>query len=51
MTLWQHCNSHVQGCAVLYVDRAHQSVIRPLVVSWGFGCGFSAEFGWTGNDS
>lgn len=37
-----------QGCAFLYVAREHQSTIRPLVVSWGFNYGYSAEFAWIG---
>ena len=38
----------IQGCAFLYVAKEHQSTIRPLVVSWGFNHGFSAEFAWIG---
>ncbi len=41
-------NELVQGCAFLYVAREHQSTIRPLVVSWGFNHGYSAEFAWIG---
>jgi hypothetical protein len=39
----------LQGCAILYVDRKHHSMIHPLLVSWGDGYGFNSEFGWTGN--
>ena len=37
-----------QGCAILYVDRSHHDIIRPLLVSWGYGYGFNSEFAWTG---
>uniref|UniRef100_A0A1X7SYM8 Aminotransferase class V domain-containing protein n=1 Tax=Amphimedon queenslandica TaxID=400682 RepID=A0A1X7SYM8_AMPQE len=40
------CNP--KGCGFLYVDSAHHSLIRPLVVSHGFGSGFTAEFLWSG---
>ena len=46
-----YCMSSLfQGCAFLYVAKEHQDTIRPLVQSWGFNCGFSAEFAWTGID-
>ena len=41
-------NLSLQGCAVLYVDKAHQDVVKPLVLSWGDGLGLSPEFGWQG---
>ncbi|XP_013405983.1 putative L-cysteine desulfhydrase 1 isoform X2 [Lingula anatina] len=37
-----------KGCAFLYVKRELQSVIRPLVISHGFGSGFNSEFIWSG---
>lgn len=40
------CNP--KGCAFLYVAKPHQQYIRPLVVSHGFGSGFSSEFIWAG---
>ena len=35
----------------MYVRRSLQSKIRSLVVSHGFGSGFSSEFSWTGTCS
>eukprot|EP00731_Ephydatia_muelleri_P028162 Em0019g1035a len=40
------CNP--KGCAFLYVAKPHQQYIRPLVISHGFGSGFSSEFIWAG---
>lgn len=34
----------LQGCGALYVDKKHQSSIRCLTVSGGFGRGFTPEF-------
>ena len=38
----------LQGCAFLHVSKEHQSMIKPLVVSSGFGAGFNSQFIWTG---
>lgn len=37
-----------QGCAFLHVSKQHQAMIKPLVVSAGFGAGFNSQFIWTG---
>ncbi|XP_041348753.1 L-cysteine desulfhydrase-like [Gigantopelta aegis] len=37
-----------KGAAFLYVDKTFQSVIRPVVISHGFGSGYNSEFIWTG---
>jgi selenocysteine lyase/cysteine desulfurase len=37
-----------RGSAVLHVARQHQAAVRPLVVSHGWGSGFSSEFMWDG---
>ncbi|KAL9969319.1 hypothetical protein ACROYT_G021518 [Oculina patagonica] len=37
-----------KGCAFLHVSKEHQSMIKPLVVSSGFGAGFNSQFIWTG---
>jgi selenocysteine lyase/cysteine desulfurase len=37
-----------KGCAVMYVAPQHQKMIRPLVVSHGFGQGFVSEFMFAG---
>ena len=37
-----------KGAAFLYVDKPFQSLIRPVVISHGFGSGFNSEFIWTG---
>ncbi|XP_077862119.1 uncharacterized protein LOC144343467 [Saccoglossus kowalevskii] len=37
-----------KGCAFLYVRKELQQTVRPLVVSHGFGSGFSAEYMWPG---
>lgn len=39
-----------KGVAFLYVRRELQSQVRPVVVSHGFGSGFSSEFVWTGKN-
>ena len=33
---------------MLYVDKARQDIVRPLVLSWGNGFGMNSEFGWIG---
>ena len=43
--MWSHV---LQGSAVLYVDKRHQSTIRPTVVSSGYHHGFPAEFAFLG---
>ncbi|XP_067946046.1 uncharacterized protein [Watersipora subatra] len=40
--------ANTRGSAVGYVRRELQHLIRPLVTSWGFDRGFSAEFIWNG---
>lgn len=40
------CNT--RGSALMYVKRELQDQIHPLVVSWGRGKGFAAEFIWSG---
>ncbi|XP_072178811.1 uncharacterized protein [Diadema setosum] len=40
------CNP--KGCAFLYARRELRAVTRPLVISHGFGSGFSSEFIWSG---
>ncbi|XP_051880490.1 uncharacterized protein LOC127574962 isoform X2 [Pristis pectinata] len=37
-----------KGCAFLYVKPELQNSLRPLVISHGFGFGFSSEYIWTG---
>ncbi|XP_042189042.1 probable L-cysteine desulfhydrase, chloroplastic [Callorhinchus milii] len=37
-----------KGCAFLYVMPQLQNSLRPLVISHGFGYGFSSEYIWTG---
>lgn len=37
-----------KGCAFLHVTKQHQPMIKPLVVSAGFGAGFNSQFIWTG---
>ncbi|XP_078068477.1 uncharacterized protein LOC144493440 isoform X2 [Mustelus asterias] len=37
-----------KGCAFLYVKKELQSCLQPLVISHGFGFGFSSEYIWTG---
>ncbi|XP_038077787.1 probable L-cysteine desulfhydrase, chloroplastic [Patiria miniata] len=37
-----------KGCAFLHVKREWRGAIRPLVVSHGWGSGFSSEFMWSG---
>ena len=37
-----------QGCAFLHVSKEHQPMIKPLVISSGFGAGFNSQFIWTG---
>jgi len=37
-----------KGCGFLYVSKEHQRMIKPLVVSSGFGAGFNSQFIWTG---
>lgn len=37
-----------QGCAFLYVDKARQDILRPLVLSWGNGFGMSSDFCYLG---
>eukprot|EP00054_Salpingoeca_dolichothecata_P002030 m.21507 g.21507 ORF g.21507 m.21507 type:complete len:323 (+) comp12717_c0_seq1:472-1440(+) len=37
-----------KGCALMYVTPMFQPRVRPLVVSHGFGSGFSSEFIWLG---
>ena len=40
------CNT--RGSALTYVRRELQPQIKPLVVSWGYQRGFTAEFCWAG---
>jgi len=40
------CNP--RGCGVLYVKEIYQSIIHPVVLTWGQGKGFHAEFIWQG---
>ena len=40
------CNT--RGSALTYVRRELQPQIKPLVVSWGYQRGFTAEFAWAG---
>ncbi|XP_043543077.1 probable L-cysteine desulfhydrase, chloroplastic isoform X6 [Chiloscyllium plagiosum] len=37
-----------KGCAFLYVKPELQNCLQPLVISHGFGFGFSSEYIWTG---
>ncbi|XP_062896835.1 uncharacterized protein LOC134342520 isoform X2 [Mobula hypostoma] len=37
-----------KGCAFLYVKPELQNSLRPLVISHGFGFGFSSDYIWTG---
>ncbi|GAB1606931.1 probable L-cysteine desulfhydrase, chloroplastic [Argonauta hians] len=37
-----------KGSAFLYVDKAEQSKVKPLIISHGYGSGFNSEFMWTG---
>ncbi|XP_038655092.1 probable L-cysteine desulfhydrase, chloroplastic isoform X3 [Scyliorhinus canicula] len=37
-----------KGCAFLYVKQELQNCLQPLVISHGFGFGFSSEYIWTG---
>ncbi|XP_078256389.1 uncharacterized protein LOC144594076 [Rhinoraja longicauda] len=37
-----------KGCAFMYVKAEQQRSFRPLVVSHGFGFGFSSDYIWTG---
>jgi isopenicillin-N epimerase len=39
-----------RGCAFLYVCDAQLPNIHPLIATWGFGLGPSAEFIWQGTD-
>ena len=38
----------IQGGGILYVKRCHHEHMKPLVISHGFGCGFTPEFMWSG---
>jgi len=37
-----------RGCGVLWVAPALRELVHPLVMSWGAGLGWIAEFDWTG---
>jgi isopenicillin-N epimerase len=37
-----------KGAAFLHVRRDRQSGLHPVAISHGYGCGFQAEFDWTG---
>ncbi|XP_025097548.1 probable L-cysteine desulfhydrase, chloroplastic isoform X2 [Pomacea canaliculata] len=37
-----------KGAAFLYVRKDHKNHVRPLVISHGYGYGFSSEFIWSG---
>lgn len=43
-----YCLMSRQGCAFLHVSKQHQPMIKPLVVSAGYGAGFNSQFIWTG---
>jgi isopenicillin-N epimerase len=37
-----------RGCGFLWASRKQQAALHPLVISWGLGRGFAAEFDWVG---
>ena len=37
-----------RGCAFLWSDREHQSLVHPLPISHGYGSGYIQEFDWPG---
>ncbi|XP_070568937.1 uncharacterized protein [Ptychodera flava] len=37
-----------KGCGFMFVNKKFHSTVRPLVISHGFGSGFSAEYMWSG---
>jgi len=50
---WYTGNGHKwlgapRGCAFLWCRRDHQAALHPLVISHGYGAGFTAAFDWAG---
>jgi isopenicillin-N epimerase len=42
---WAHAP---RSCGILWARPEHQAALHPLVISWGYGLGFTAEFDWVG---
>eukprot|EP00455_Lapot_gusevi_P053609 TRINITY_DN8402_c0_g2_i4.p1 TRINITY_DN8402_c0_g2~~TRINITY_DN8402_c0_g2_i4.p1 ORF type:complete len:481 (-),score=39.06 TRINITY_DN8402_c0_g2_i4:51-1418(-) len=40
--------SNPKGCAMMYVRKQHQKWVDPVVISHGWGSGFTSNFVWTG---